>query len=175
MDEATYRQQSDQAFAPTDPQGGRSEQPMPGADLQGGQPDMQGGRSEQPMPAANPEVDRSEQRLTTSDLANKSGGQSENGETADRDEGRALFPEADASAFQQRWRDVQAAFVDEPRRAVQDADALVADLMQRLAETFANERSTLEQQWDRSGDVSTEEMRVALQRYRSFFDRLLSA
>jgi hypothetical protein len=74
-----------------------------------------------------------------------------------------------------RWETIQASFVDEPRHAVEEADALVADLMQRLAESFADERQALEGQWDRGDEVSTEDLRVALQRYRSFFDRLLSA
>jgi len=73
-----------------------------------------------------------------------------------------------------QWTDIQADFVDEPRRAVEQADALVADAIKRLAETFANERNQLEGQWDRGGDVSTEDLRQALQRYRSFFSRLLS-
>jgi len=63
--------------------------------------------------------------------------------------------------------------VDEPRQTVAEADKLVAVVMQRLAEGFANERSGLEKQWDRGDNVSTEDLRVALQRYRSFFDRLL--
>ena len=58
---------------------------------------------------------------------------------------------------------------------MQAADQLVAEIMQRLAESFARERSDLEQQWDRGEDVSTEDLRVALQRYRSFFQRLLAA
>jgi hypothetical protein len=70
---------------------------------------------------------------------------------------------------------VQASFVDEPRKAVQEADNLVASVMKRLAEGFAKERSALEQQWDSGDNVSTEDLRVALQRYRSFFDRLLNA
>jgi hypothetical protein len=74
-----------------------------------------------------------------------------------------------------RWGNVQASFVDEPRKAVQEADNLVASVMKRLAEGFAKERSTLEQQWDSGDNVSTEDLRVALQRYRSFFDRLLNA
>ena len=73
-----------------------------------------------------------------------------------------------------RWTDIQAGFVDEPRRAVEQADSLVAEAIKRLAETFANERNTLEGQWDRGSDVSTEDLRQALQRYRSFFSRLLS-
>ena len=73
-----------------------------------------------------------------------------------------------------RWSTVQTAFVDEPRSAVQQADGLVAAAMKRLAEVFAEERSKLEQQWDRGDNVSTEDLRIALQRYRSFFQRLLA-
>lgn len=76
--------------------------------------------------------------------------------------------------MRERWTEIQAAFVDEPRKAVEGADNLVAETMKRLAETFAEERSRLEGQWDRGDKVSTEDLRLALQRYRSFFDRLLS-
>src|SRR5437764_895388 len=76
--------------------------------------------------------------------------------------------------FTARWQEIQAAFVDEPQRAVEQADALVADLMQRLAAIFSDEREQLEGQWAQGDDVSTEDLRVALMRYRSFFDRLLS-
>ncbi len=85
-----------------------------------------------------------------------------------------LLVASQADEFRARWERVQTSFVDEPRSAVEEADALVADLMQRLAETFSQERKSLEGQWDRGDDVSTEDLRVALQRYRSFFDRLLS-
>jgi hypothetical protein len=81
---------------------------------------------------------------------------------------------ADSGAFQSRWEEIQVRFVDEPRGAVEDADALVANVMQRLAEGFAQERERLEAQWGRGEDISTEDLRVALQRYRSFFQRLLS-
>jgi hypothetical protein len=74
-----------------------------------------------------------------------------------------------------QWKDIQAAFVDEPRKAVQDADALVAELMQRLAQTFASQREQLESQWAGGDDVSTEDLRRSLRRYRSFFERLLAA
>jgi hypothetical protein len=74
-----------------------------------------------------------------------------------------------------RWKEIQAQFVDEPRSAVQDADALVADLMQRLARTFAAERAQLESRWASGEDVSTEDLRQGLRRYRSFFERLLAA
>jgi len=96
-------------------------------------------------------------------------------ETAEPAENRRLLEDDATSDVQTRWREIQGSFVDEPRRAVEDADALVADLMQRLADGFAQERSRLESQWDRGDEVSTEDLRVALQRYRSFFDRLLSA
>lgn len=84
-----------------------------------------------------------------------------------------LFSESEMGEFRSRWSNVQTGFVDEPRRTVEEADKLVASVMQRLAEGFASERSGLEKQWDQGDDVSTEDLRVALQRYRSFFDRLL--
>jgi hypothetical protein len=86
-----------------------------------------------------------------------------------------LFDQGDAQHFQGEWEAIQNGFVDEPRRAVERADTLVADLMQRLAANFAHERKQLEAQWDRGDDVSTEDLRLALQRYRSFFGRLLQA
>lgn len=86
-----------------------------------------------------------------------------------------LFSESDIADLRSRWGNVQTGFVDEPRRAVEEADKLVATVMKRLAEGFANERSGLEKQWARGDNVSTEDLRVALQRYRSFFDRLLNA
>ena len=84
-----------------------------------------------------------------------------------------LFSESEMGDFRSQWSKIQTAFVDEPRRTVEGADKLVAAVMQRLAEGFANERSGLEKQWDRGDNVSTEDLRLALQRYRSFFDRLL--
>jgi hypothetical protein len=85
-----------------------------------------------------------------------------------------LFPEKDANDFRTRWTDIQTGFVDEPRRSVEQADALVAEVIKRLADSFAAERTKLEGQWGRGDNVSTEDLRVALRRYRSFFDRLLS-
>jgi hypothetical protein len=84
-----------------------------------------------------------------------------------------LFSDSEMGDFRSEWSKIQTGFVDEPRRTVEDADKLVAAVMQRLAEGFANERSGLEKHWDRGDNVSTEDLRVALQRYRSFFDRLL--
>jgi hypothetical protein len=76
--------------------------------------------------------------------------------------------------YRSRWDRIQTSFVDEPRQSVERADSLVAEVMQELAKTFADERQKLEAQWDRGDNVSTEDLRIALQRYRSFFTRLLS-
>ncbi len=85
-----------------------------------------------------------------------------------------LFEGEETAQFWHRWSDIQAGFVDEPRRAVEAADSLVAETMQRLAQVFAGARQGLEHQWDRGDNVTTEDLRLTLQRYRSFFDRLLS-
>jgi hypothetical protein len=87
----------------------------------------------------------------------------------------ALLPADESEDFTSRWREIQTSFVDEPRESVEKADELVGDMMQRLAAIFSSERERLEAQWDNSGEVSTEDLRVALTRYREFFDRLLSA
>lgn len=86
----------------------------------------------------------------------------------------AVFPENELNDLRSRWDKAQGLFVDEPRKAVQEADALVATAVKRIAELFAEERANLEKQWDRGGEVSTEDLRQALRRYRGFFDRLLS-
>jgi hypothetical protein len=96
------------------------------------------------------------------------------GNDATPDKPQQLFSDFDIDDLRTRWSNVQAGFVDSPRRSVQQADELVAAVMQRLANGFAEERSSLEKQWDRGDNVSTEELRVALQRYRSFFGRLLN-
>jgi hypothetical protein len=85
-----------------------------------------------------------------------------------------LLAADDAESFRARWTDVQHGFVDAPRQAVAQADGLVAELMQHLAKTFADERGRLEGQWDQGDDVSTEDLRTAFQRYRLFFERLLT-
>ena len=85
-----------------------------------------------------------------------------------------LLAPNDVETFRSRWNTIQTGFVDEPRQAVEQADRLVAEAIKRLAEGFAEERANLEAQWDRGDDISTEDLRVALQRYRSFFDRLLA-
>ena len=96
--------------------------------------------------------------------------------TADvSDDSPKLLASDDNEQFRRRWETIQTGFVDEPRETVEQADELVAQVMKRVAEGFATERERLEQQWGRGEDVSTEDLRVSLQRYRGFFERLLSA
>ncbi len=87
----------------------------------------------------------------------------------------SLLDDDELQSMTMRWKDIQAEFVDEPTTAVHEADALVAELMQRLAMMFATERSELENRWAGGNDVSTEELRQGLRLYRSFFERLLAA
>jgi hypothetical protein len=156
-----------------------------------------------PLRKEHPEFD-DEQEITTADLAQgkrpvsetrgpqeitternfEQGSRTENAATLNANDSRfadskavgstPLFPGGELEGLRARWKEIQTAFVDEPRKAVEQADGLVASAMKRLAEVFADERSRLEQQWDRGDNVSTEALRVALQRYRAFFDRLLS-
>lgn len=85
-----------------------------------------------------------------------------------------LFGDGEQSSFQSRWTEVQAAFVDDPRDCVQKADLLVSDVVDRLTAGFSQARSGLEEQWSRGEQVSTEDLRLALKRYRDFFERLLA-
>lgn len=85
-----------------------------------------------------------------------------------------LFEAAGREDLHREWQGIQTGFVDEPRRAVEQADHLVAATIQRLAESFARQRGEFEAQWSRTGDVSTEDLRIALRRYRAFFERMLS-
>jgi hypothetical protein len=116
--------------------------------------------------------------LSTDQIANPGAAQpaatSAAGAPSDDSDAAQLLDPKDRDAMTQRWRDIQADFVDQPRKAMQDADALVAGLMQQLAQMFSQERSQLEAQWSRGDQVSTEDLRVSLQRYRAFFERLLS-
>ena len=118
-----------------------------------------------------------EQHLSTADFAGVSNDRrAVERRDVDRatSEHEALFPGTEAQTFHSRWSDIQASFVDEPRRSVEQADSLVAEVMQRLAQVFSDERGRLEGQWGRGEDTDTEALRQALRRYRSFFDRLLS-
>lgn len=86
-----------------------------------------------------------------------------------------LLSESSANGYRGRWEQIQARFVDDPRTSVEEADALVNEVIHDLETSFGSERETLEGQWQRGEDIETENLRVVLRRYRSFFDRLLSA
>ncbi|MFE6623224.1 hypothetical protein [Streptomyces sp. NPDC057740] len=92
---------------------------------------------------------------------------------AQEDEVPQLLTPEDEEGFRTRWEQVQNKFVDDPRDAVHTADALVADVMQKLATTFADHKQELEGQWNRGEQANTEDLRQALRHYRSFFNRLL--
>ena len=86
----------------------------------------------------------------------------------------ALLPQDNVTDFRSRWDRIQTGFVDEPRTAVQQADELVTETINRLAENFASARGRLEDQWSTGENVSTEDLRVAFKKYRTFFEKLLS-
>jgi len=125
-------------------------------------------------------------KLSTSDIAGAAASAADAGPASER-EGEAreqprmidqqpepLFATGDASGYRTRWSGIQTGFVDEPHKAVEEADSLVAEVMQRLAAVFADERKRLESQWERNDQISTEDLRQAMRRYRSFFERLLA-
>jgi hypothetical protein len=96
-------------------------------------------------------------------------------QTEREDQDQALFGDDELTGFRGRWDEIQASFVDEPRQAVEQADALVLDLVERITAGFSEARSGLESQWSQGEEASTEDLRVALTRYRAFFNRLLAA
>ncbi|RSN55986.1 hypothetical protein DMH01_29670 [Amycolatopsis sp. WAC 04182] len=109
-----------------------------------------------------------EQALSTEDLVATDSGRT------NEDEAQTLFADADVDRFRESWQGIQTAFVDDPRRAVKEADELVAVVIQNLATTFADHKKELESAWSQ-GEPATEDLRIALRRYRSFFNQLLSA
>lgn len=117
----------------------------------------------------------SAERASSEDPSNDEGERLAGAESPDDEHPEPLLDDEETESFQARWREIQVTFVDEPRDSVKDADGLVAELMQRLAGSFSEERNRLEGEWERGSEVSTEDLRVALKHYRSFFNRLLSA
>lgn len=105
------------------------------------------------------------------DTAPASDGRDDAGDDAGE---RPLLASAEAEAYRTSWSEIQGRFVDDPQEAVKSADALVAEVMQTLAGNFSTHKQELEGQWDRGEQVATEDLRLALQRYRSFFNRLLN-
>ena len=94
--------------------------------------------------------------------------------STDESSDKELFAQSELPRLRSRWDEVQAAFVDDPRGCVQKADALVSQVVEQLTSGFAETRSRLEAQWSRGEEASTEDLRVALKRYREFFQRLLA-
>ncbi|KQY10197.1 hypothetical protein ASD37_01920 [Mycobacterium sp. Root135] len=88
--------------------------------------------------------------------------------------GDDLFADDEMVGLRARWDSVQASFVDDPKECVQKADGLVSDVVDQLTSSFSHARSRLEEQWARGEEASTEDLRIALKRYREFFDRLLA-
>jgi len=141
------------------------------ADLAQGKRPASETRGPQAVPVERTSTDRPGERVAdTGEIAGAGSAATTLGGTSSE----PLFPSEELLGLRTRWKEIPTAFVDEPRKAVEQADGLVASAMKRLAEVFAKERSGLEQAWDRGDNVSTEDLRVALQRYRAFFDRLLS-
>lgn len=131
--------------------------------------DYEGRRTERPR------LVRNEASAEQTNAANVAGATSNVTGTQDAGNATRLLSESEIVDLHARWSNIQAEFVDEPRRSVEQADQLVATAMQKLADGFANERASLERQWDSGENVSTEDLRIALQRYRVFFGRLLNA
>ncbi|MFE9630871.1 hypothetical protein [Streptomyces sp. NPDC006463] len=97
----------------------------------------------------------------------------EGGTAEDEGGTEPLLGSGEAEDYRKKWSEIQGRFVDDPQDAVKSADSLVAEVMQTLAGTFATHKQDLEGQWDRGEQVATEDLRLALQHYRSFFNRLL--
>jgi len=143
------------------------------------------GQEDIPQPASHDGFDDGyaddDARLTAGPAASGHAGRSapdaadEASVAADAGPRASLLEDGELQSITARWKDIQAEFVDEPSRAVHEADALVAELMQRLAVMFATERAELEKRWAGGHQVNTEDLRQGLRRYRSFFERLLAA
>jgi hypothetical protein len=128
-----------------------------------------------PLPVSEAEVEKP--RLVSADASDSTGTAPQDASkvaTRNESEATSLFPPSELQRLQERWDQIQTTFVDQPRDAVHDADKLVSSAIQQLAEVFAAERSKLEQRWGGNESASTEDLRVAFQRYRSFFRRILS-
>ena len=114
----------------------------------------------------------SEEQMRNEQIAEERSDQNKNS-MRDDENSAPLFENNEAEQFRSQWLEIQSRFVDDPSVSVKDADELVANVIKNITRTFADKRTSMETQW-KSGDVSTEDLRVALKRYRSFFDRLLT-
>jgi len=128
------------------------------------------------MPSAEPATSGQERNRTLESVPLPEPASPESGRYPTLQPGGAeLVPEEDAARLSVRWDEIQASFVDDPRAAVSHADELVGEVVERVITQFAQQRAVLERQWDRGDQATTEELRIALQRYREFFRRLLWA
>jgi hypothetical protein len=126
--------------------------------------------------------ENTERKLTTADVAYGQDGGSHDGsserehsETHESHDAMPLLGDGNADRYSQQWQTIQTKFVDQPQDSVKEADSLVAEVIQELATKFAEQRKQLEGRWSTGSEVSTEDLRQALQQYRSFFQRLLAA
>jgi len=137
------------------------------ARLEGQQQDQASDRNDVP---ARPDTDTVATERTDTSISTQRPGEGDISEAP----GALLFSAENGEKLRDQWDSAQTTFVDDPRAAVERADHLVVETIQILSTSFTQERSRIEEQWARGENVSTEDLRVALQRYRSFFDRLLS-
>ncbi len=142
---------------------------QPGTDY----PTERGDRLDTAEPMAEPPQAETLAAPEAADAPAETGSPTANLETSEGTD-EMLFADGELSGLRSRWNDVQAAFVDDPRDCVQKADGLVSDVVDKLTTGFADARSRLEEQWARGEEVSTEDLRIALKRYREFFERLLA-
>lgn len=135
---------------------------------------------------AEDDIDTGEERMRNEQITEDRREENRAEQTSERDESRktspdtsreeeyvALFEDDEAEQFRAQWLEIQSRFVDDPSVSVKEADDLVAEVIKNITRSFADKRISLESQW-KSGDVSTEDLRVAMKRYRSFFNRLLT-
>lgn len=120
--------------------------------------------TEEPVETERRGEQRHEERPSEADVA----------ATAEMDEMEPLFETEEARKFRTQWLSIQSKFVDDPRASVKQADELVASVLKSVMMGFSDRRVALEKQWNSGENISTEDLRVALKRYRSFFDRLLT-
>ncbi|AJT62585.1 hypothetical protein T261_0896 [Streptomyces lydicus] len=135
--------------------------------------------SQQPLDddlTAVPAADRAAPRTRITDAAGAESDAAAGGRdaAAQKPDTAPLLGTQETEGLRTRWQEIQQGFVDDPQQSVRAADALVAEVMQLLATTFADHKQGLEGQWHRGEEVATEDLRLALRQYRSFFDRLLS-
>ena len=172
-------QRADSSIAPAGPSNAPTESTIPAAESAATRTDAgrhmqaQGPISNETEPdEAGLPAAHTESAITGTETAGATAGPTRSGAESSTD--RPLFADDELSELRARWDNVQTGFVDDPQDCVQKADGLVSDVVEQLTNGFTEARSRLEQQWGRGEEASTEDLRVALKRYREFFDRLLA-